>query len=154
MAAFKYSRPELVTLGFDGLRRRELLDLLKRYEPKIGKVEENQGKDKLVKMAEGWFAQGMLGPDPLGIKAEEQGFSGAVAQEVEALRAKDREREAEVAALKAQMAALLELVEPPKTPKSIDDMDIGELRTLAKERGVNSFGLSADKIRDALREAG
>ena len=42
------------------------------------------------------------------------------------------------------------VVEPEST-KSLDDMDFGELKVVAKAKGVKVFGLSEVKLRDALK---
>jgi hypothetical protein len=63
-------RPEL-QLGFMAMRRKEILNLAKRYEDTIGPIDENTPKDQLIKLMEAFKMQGKFNHAPEQAKDKE-----------------------------------------------------------------------------------
>ena len=143
-----HPRPEW-QLGFNAMRRTEIVSYARQYRHKIAWKDEFETlqKDALVKMMDGYYAQGLI-PHPY--QPEEH---PAV---IEARQATEK-----VAVLTKQVEELLARVnatsdQPKELPSiepsgSTDEMSWPQLKKYAKSKGLEVHGKKRPEILEALK---
>lgn len=160
------TEPELMppaerSLGYAGLRRREILAHCIKYQHVIGPVDHAASKENLVAVMDGYVSQGKI-PHPYQPPvtdmqaqakelAETKDQLASLQAQINALMQGNIEMTAEPAELPAEEAEMIEHVGDAPT---YDDLSWAELKKEARKAGLNTYGKKRPEVEAMMSALG